>query len=93
MSNLITKESLAYLLSNRLKKKHIVGNALVAILVSGTFTQPDSIRGPQHANYYLKNNRLREDQVEMWMKLEDNYPHICKYADQLNKITERQVQV
>ena len=53
------------------------------------FCNPDAIVGTIGARMYQAHARLDQWCIDVWMKpAKDGYPRICKYADQLNNISE-----
>jgi len=53
------------------------------------FCKPDARVGTIGARMYQAHARLDQWCIDVWMKpAKDGYPRICKYADQLNNISE-----
>jgi hypothetical protein len=102
MEKLVTKESLAKLVTDQKRGAYILGRALVAIfnnqvedeksqnatiLHNGIgFTGADARCGSIAAKTFLKRGHLMEWQIKSWTMEKRGYPRICKYAEQLNKI-------
>lgn len=53
------------------------------------FSKPDARVGGIGARQYQNTSRLDQWCIDVWMRpARDGYPRICKYADQLNAISE-----
>lgn len=87
---------------------HTIGRALVALFNEQTneeksdnitkfrngagFAKPDARVGAIAAKTFLKNGKLEDWQLRVWMKPnKQNLPRIVKYADQLNEIANRKL--
>jgi len=99
---IVTKQSLAAMLQDEVKREHVIGRALVRLLERQTrneqaanvtndhnhcgFNSADAKSGSITAKYYIKHKKLESWMVERWMKPSHGYPRICRYSRQLNEI-------
>lgn len=103
---LVTKEWLAAKIAAN--PSHTIGRALVALFNEQTiderstnstkfrngagFAKPDARVGAIAAKTFLKNGKLEDWQLKVWMKPnKQNLPRIVKYAEQLNGIANRKL--
>ena len=103
---LVTKEWLAEKISAN--PSNTIGRALVAIFNQQTFDEkdcnitkfrngigfakPDARVGAIAAKTFLKNGKLEDWQLRVWLKPnKENLPRIVKYAKQLNDIANRKL--
>ena len=101
---LVTKQWLADKIAAN--PSHTIGRALVALFNEQTneekssnttkfrngagFAKPDARVGAIAAKTFLKNGKLEEWQLKVWLKPnKQNLPRIVKYVDQLNEIANR----
>lgn len=101
---LVTKEWLAAKIA--VNPSHTIGRALVALFNEQTleeradnvtkfrngagFAKPDARIGAIAAKTFLKNGKLEDWQLKIWLRPnKDNLPRIVKYVEQLNGIANR----